>query len=154
MKNIFHFFFQNILIEVDEKGLNWVNLKLRGLKWTKTIKVRRLKWNLKKLRKLVLHFILKFVMGSTIYQRREHHITILLKYLIIFQFSQPLSTVCIMKFDYSSPILSDHTIIKNFVFIKTNIYFILSSIFLESYQINYSLSLSVVGLAHYMTSEK
>ena len=29
------FFFQKILTKINEKGLSWINLKLRGLKWTK-----------------------------------------------------------------------------------------------------------------------
>ena len=41
-KYFLDFFFQKILIKIDEKTLNWINMKLKVLKW---MKVKLDDWN-------------------------------------------------------------------------------------------------------------
>ena len=79
-------------------------------------KVKRLKWNLDKLRGSVLHLL--WGPPYVWEERASRHYTLKVpnNFLVLSTSLNSLHPVCMVKFDYSTPIVGDHIVIKNFFF--------------------------------------
>ena len=134
MKYIFQILFQKILTEINEKGLSWINLKLRGLKWTKA---KLEDWNeiWRNLEGQFCILSLNLLWGPPYVwkERVSRH------YTLEVPNNFPVLSTSLNSFHYEIWLFCSNREwpyhYQKFCFITTNLYFFLSSIFLISYQI-------------------